>query len=355
VVVAMTAHLIEGRAAREFLDVQWSELYALDPFATPYQAPQWLRAWARALPPGKTPLVVVADDYRHRPAAALALVRHQAHGLITPLSSPTSEYVRAAGPYAQQPDVIASLARRLTALAHTDDLRLPDLPASSALATHLDGLSGWRSQGGPMQCATVALPIAYDRMSRDTRRAHERRRATWDRLAERSRVTYSRTRTTEELLTAWRELRQLHRQRGPEADPLAPELTSVLTACGPELAFVATLRVGQQLVAAQLVLQRAHRAYSLHTAMHQEWRHTAPGHALIRALAEDLAEHAYGVLDLGRTYPTRGQLAFKAQYLPTWSATVTMSRPRSAPALPGGAAVRVAGPGPAAFQYGGAA
>jgi CelD/BcsL family acetyltransferase involved in cellulose biosynthesis len=94
----------------------------------------------------------------------------------------------------------------------------------------------------------------------------------------------------------------------------------VLNRCGPGTAFIATLALDGEVVAAQLCLTRNRRAYSVVPAMHPNYKDLAPGHALLRHLAQDLTCAGYEHLDLGRTVP--GQHAYKNQYRPRWSETL---------------------------------
>jgi hypothetical protein len=96
----MTAQVLNGNAAWDFLDRDWPRLYEADPTATPYQSATWLSAWATHLDATATPLVL------SMPGAALALVRRpEPDGTqrLAPLSAPHAEYVGPVGPQPKTP------------------------------------------------------------------------------------------------------------------------------------------------------------------------------------------------------------------------------------------------------------
>lgn len=339
---------LEGAAAGTFLASSWAELYRQDPEATPYQSPSWLTGWAQQLPFTARPVVALCEYAAGQVLAALPLVHdHEGSGVRTyALSTPMGEYVRAVGPAAEDPRVSASFARYLHGLAYQGhQVEIAGLPAAGHLARHLAS-SGpaprglWRTS--LTDCAEVALPLAFEAMSRSTRRDHKRRQRTWDELATSRTVTYQRTRDSGELLSAYAVLARLHAHRwashtppaGSPHTPGAPHWQAVLKRCGPSTAFIATLALDGEVVAAQLCLTRHRRAYSVVPAIHPNYKDLAPGHALLRHLAQDLTCGGYEHLDLGRTVP--GQHAYKNQYRPHWSETLcavsTPARdPRSVP------------------------
>ncbi|MFD5271555.1 GNAT family N-acetyltransferase [Streptomyces sp. NPDC058335] len=129
-----------------------------------------------------------------------------------------------------------------------------------------------------------------------------------------------------ELLTAYAVLARLHARRWagyapPASSPHTPgalHRSAVLERCGANMAFIATLAVDDEIVAAQLCLTR-HRLFR--RADHRPSFILAPGHALLRHLAQDLTTAGCEYLDLGRTVP--GQHAYKDEYRPRWSRTVS--------------------------------
>ncbi len=325
---------LERAAAGAFLASSWAELYRQDPEATPYQSPSWLTGWAQQLPFTARPVVVLCEDAAGQVLAALPLVHdHEGSEVRTyALSTPMGEYVRAVGPAAEDPRVSASFARYLHDLAYQGHrVEIAGLPAAGHLARHLassgPAASGlWRTS--VTDCAEIALPLAYEAMSRSTRRDHKRRQRTWDEVAISRKVTYQRSRDSGELLSAYAVLARLHAHRwaghtppaGARHTPGAAHWQAVLKRCGPSTAFIATLALDGEVVAAQLCLTRNRRAYSVVPAMHPDYRDLAPGHALLRHLAQDLTCAGYEHLDLGRTAP--GQHAYKNQYRPHWSQTL---------------------------------
>ncbi|MGW1496589.1 GNAT family N-acetyltransferase [Streptomyces sp. NPDC002402] len=335
---AVTAQLLEGPHALAFLATAWPTLYERDVTATPYQSPAWLNAHAQQLPATATPLVVAVTTSQG-PAAALALVRDlgQSGPTVRPLSSPAAEYVRAVGPGVDEPAIADAFAGCLNSLARTSSVQLPDLPTDSSLGQALIARPQWRHTTTPY--AIVPLPVAYEALSRATRRDHTRRQRKWDALAADHSVVYRRTRTTPELLDAYDVLADLHRRRWagsepqPATEPAADDTQwrTLLQTCGSDTAFIATLTLGdsteQQVVAAQLCLYRNHRAYSLCPAHDPAHQHIAPGHALLRRLCADLAEAGFVGLDLGRTRTDPKQLRYKAQYRPSWQTTSTFTAP----------------------------
>lgn len=323
-----------GPDAMDALALQWRELYAEDSAASPFQSPAWLTAWARHLPHTATPIVLAATSPTGRWLAALALVRDDAGDgtRILPLSAPHAECVLPVGPYADDACVAQAFAFHLLLADDAGvDVVMTDVPATSALGTTLTLLcedTGWDCTTTPN--AAVELPVRYDRLSASTQREHARRRRTWTRLAEAGRtITYSRTRHTAELLQAFGVLCDLHQQRWAHQEPLPGSLTTadrgqwhdVLAELGAAHACIATLAIDNQVIAAQLLLTRGPRCYSLIPAMDPAQRHLAPGHALLRHLTEDLASEGFNVLDLGRTAAT--QQAYKQQYRPAWTRTVS--------------------------------
>ncbi|MCE7079547.1 GNAT family N-acetyltransferase [Streptomyces sp. ST2-7A] len=327
--------VLEGSAAGAFMASSWAELYRQDPQATPYQSPAWLIGWAQQLPPTSHLVVALCEGPARQALAALPLARDQGDtGRRTyALSTPMGEYVRAVGPAAENPQVAASLARYLEGRAsegrHID---MAGLPTDSVLAQHLmstDPARPGRWHTSATDCAEIPLPLAYEEMSRSTRRDHKRRQRTWDELAQHRKVTYRRTHDNDELLTAYTVLARLHAHRwaghtppaGTPHTPGAPHWPAVLKRCGTSMAFIATLAVDDEIVAAQLCLTRHRRAYSVVPAIHPQYKDLAPGHALLRHLAHDLTTAGYEYLDLGRTVP--GQHAYKDQYRPRWSKTLS--------------------------------
>ncbi|MFF3402995.1 GNAT family N-acetyltransferase [Streptomyces sp. NPDC002659] len=322
----VSVRVMDGEAARAFLDTGWPLLFELDQRATPYQSPRWLAAHADCLPPTAELLLLVAEDAT-APRAALAVVRdHTAGGWmqVTPLSAPTAEYVRIVGPDAEQPTVTAALAEALTRM--DADVMLPDVPATSALGRHV---SQW--QHAVTRCARIELPVPYAAMSRSTRRDHRRRQRDWDALATGGQtVTYHRTRTAAELLDAYAMLAHLHQRRWrdrpePALTSAGERLRAVLERCA-DIAFIATLALDDDMVAAQLCLHRGRHVYSMLPAMDPAHQDLSPGHALLRRLTDELTTAGYVSLDLGRTTCAPGQAAYKAAYAPVWSETLTARR-----------------------------
>ncbi|MFD5814779.1 GNAT family N-acetyltransferase [Streptomyces sp. NPDC127038] len=323
-----------GPGAMDALALHWRELYAADREATPFQSPAWLAAWARHLPATATPLVLAATSHTGRWLAALALVRHDdaPRTRILPLSAPHAECVRPIGPYAEDPGVARALAFHLLLTDDAGaDVVMTDIPAPSALGQVLTLLCqdvGWDCTTTPS--AVIQLPVHYDRLPTSTQRQHTRRRRTWGRLTDAGRsITYTRTRHTADLLNAFVVLARLHQQRWTGHDPLPGSLTAadqdqwlaVLRNIGAAHACIATLAVDNRVIAAQLLLTRGPRCYSLIPAMDPSQRHLAPGHALLRHLIEDLTGEGFDALDLGRT--TGLQQAYKRQYAPVWTDTLS--------------------------------
>ncbi|MGW0552111.1 GNAT family N-acetyltransferase [Streptomyces altiplanensis] len=347
-IMNFTVRALEGATADAFIASSWAELYRQDPEATPYQSPSWLTGWAQQLPPTARPVVAVCEDPARQVLAALALVHdHEGTRVRTyALSTPMGEYTRAVGPAAEHPQVSAFFARYLEDLAHKGHhVELAGLPTTGTLARHLTptdtsptGL--WHTS--VTDCAEIALPLAYEEMSRSTRRDHKRRQRTWDELAQSHEVIYHRTRDSDELITAYAVLTRLHARRwaghtpppGSPHTPDAPHWQAVLQQCGPDTAFIATLALDTEVVAAQLCLTRHRRAYSVVPALHPHYKELAPGHALLRHLAQDLTTVGFEYLDLGRTVP--GQHAYKNQYRPRWSETVSVvsAPPRACMSVP---------------------
>jgi CelD/BcsL family acetyltransferase involved in cellulose biosynthesis len=301
----------------------------MDTAATAYQDPAWLLGWARHLPASHQPLILAALD-GDRPAAALALVRETAHDgrtRVSPLSWPASEQVRPVGDESQE--TVGVLLRHLPHLA--DQVVAADFPEDALLTRQAQ--SQWGGPDTQTLYATVALPVDLSALSRTTRRDHTRRRRTVQALGER--VGYRRTSTRAELLHAYELLEVLYRRRNalrPAADRTA-DLTlpwrQVLAECAQN-AFIATLTLDAQAVAAQLCLRRADRAYSVITAMDPAVRDFAPGHALLHLLCEDLADDGCTALDLGRTTDDPGQRSYKAAYGARWTTTRTYTAPEPA-------------------------
>lgn len=335
-ILNLMVRVFEEVAAGAFLSSSWADLYRRDLQATPYQSPSWLTGWAQQLPPTAHPVVAVCEGPARQVLAALPLVHdHTGDRPRTyALSAPMGEYIRAVGPAAEDPQVCAALTRYLEDLAdHGHYVDMAGLPAGGALARHLaptdPATAGGRWHTRITDCAEIPLPLAYEEMSRSTRRDHRRRQRTWDELAQSHNVTYHRTRNNDELLTAYAVLARLHAHRwaghtppaGTPHTPGAPHWPAVLDRCGAEMAFIATLAVDTEIIAAQLCLTQHHRAYSVAPAIHPLHHDLAPGHALLRHLAQDLTAAGYRYLDLGRTVP--GQHAYKGQYRPRWSQTLS--------------------------------
>lgn len=345
----LTTRILSGPAASIFLARRWPDLYSVDPFATPYQASGWLAGWARHLPAHATPLVALVTTGAGEPVAALALAHHREVGgrtRVGVLSAPHAEYVRPIGPGSEDPAVVSALGDCLQEL---DDagIVLTGVPMAGTLGRHLAGRPGWRHTTVP--CAAVALPLdlADPSLSASTRRAHRRRQRDWTALAAAGRVTYTRSRTDAQLRRGFLELAALHRLRWAPADESEHVLReeqwlAVLEDCGPGIATIASLRLDGTTIAAQLLLVRNGICYSVLPAWDPARRDLAPGHALLRYIAEDLAHGGWhGVpcrtLDLGRTVDS--QVSYKAQYSAFWSETATFTRPPAADCVPSGGRV----------------
>ncbi|WP_329583410.1 GNAT family N-acetyltransferase [Streptomyces sp. NBC_01361] len=332
----MAPHLVQqlsGPAARAFLAQWWPRLYENDPDATNYQAPRWLSAWASRLPSTSTPVVLAVPDRTGQPTAALALVRDAVTGL-RPLSAPVAEYIRPVGPGSETMAAAASLADALLRLAQVEPVEVCDVPLTSALGRALSEQPDWQYLTSP--CAAIGLPLDLAAMSASTRREHRRRQRDFDRWAATDgNTSCQRTQTTGELLAAYRVLAALHRRRwagqpqlhsdvqhSPGEDPWP----TVLEQLGSDEAFIATLTVRTDVVAAQLCLVRGSRAYSVLPAMDPDYRHLAVGHVLQFRLASDLHDSGFTVLDLGRTASATGQQKYKSQYTRAWTQTLTVTR-----------------------------
>ncbi|MEU5583269.1 GNAT family N-acetyltransferase [Streptomyces huasconensis] len=326
--------VLEGTAASAFMASSWADLYRQNSQATPYQSPSWLTGWAHQLPPSSRLVVALCEGPARQVLAAVPLVcdRAGARPRTVALSVPMGEYVRAVGPAAEDPQVAEAFVGYLEELTSDGQhVEMAGLPADGALARRLTSpgpayAGRWHTT--LTDCAEISLPLAYAEMSRSTRRDHKRRQRTWDELAQCRKVTYRRTRDSDELLPAYAVLARLHARRWaghapPAGLPHAPgalHWPAVLERCGANMAFIATLAVDDEIVAAQLCLTRHRRAYSVVPAIDPLYKNLAPGHALLRHLAQDLTTAGYEYLDLGRTVP--GQHTYKDQYRPRWSKTV---------------------------------
>ncbi|MFG2437896.1 GNAT family N-acetyltransferase [Streptomyces sp. NPDC048508] len=321
------------------LALQWRDLYAEDQQATPFQSSAWLTAWARHLPYTAMPIVLAATSPTGRWLAALALVRRVDgdRTRILPLSAPHAECVLPVGPHADNASVSQALAFHLLLADDAGaDVLMTDVPVSSALGTTLMLLchnTGWNCAATPN--AAIQLPLHYGRLAASTRREHARRRRTWTRLAAAGRtITYTRTRHMADLLQTFDVLCALHQQRRAGEASLPGSLTAadryqwydVLRELGAAHACIATLAVDSTVIAAQLLLTRGPRCYSLILATDPAQRHLAPGHALLRHLTEDLASEGFHVLDLGRSVGAKQ--SYKQQYRPPRTSTLpTLSTP----------------------------
>ncbi|MFI5702585.1 GNAT family N-acetyltransferase [Streptomyces xanthochromogenes] len=332
-VMSYSVQTLAGAAALTFLAGPYTELYRADAAATAYQNPLWLSAWADTLPPHAQPLCLVVQCSDGTPAAALPLVHDTTtpRPQVYPLSAPASDYVRATGPQADNPVVADAITRSLSQLARGGaDVVISDVPAASGLG---QALSHTAEHGGGQphlfKCAVLDLPVDVTTMSVSTRRDHRRRQRRWNDLSSNHLVVYSRSRTTAEMRAAAPVLAQIHHKRwagrpaqaGAAHPVTADGLDALLSRCGAENAFIATLAVDHAVVAAQLCLHDRRTCYSFVPAMDPAFRDLAPGHALLRNLIRDLHEHGFHALDLGRT--TEGQHAYKAQYQPHWTSTLT--------------------------------
>jgi CelD/BcsL family acetyltransferase involved in cellulose biosynthesis len=326
-------HVLVGAPARAFLAGPYADLYRADAAATAYQCPGWLNAWADQLPAAGDPLCLVALGPSGHPVAALPLVSDNTgpRRRLYPLAAPVSDYVRATGPQADTPHVAEALALGLAQLAHDGaDVEISDIPAASGLGQALARTAaheGW--QQSTWQCAAIRLPVDYTAMPASTRRDHRRRQRRWNDLSTTHSVEYRRTTTTAELRAAASILADLHQRRWADrpfqpgaAHPVAAsDLDTLLSRCGAAHAFIATLTVDHTVVAAQLCLYHRSTCYSLLPAMDPNHRDLAPGHALLRHLIRDVHDHGFQILDLGRT--AEGQHAYKEQYRPRWTTTLT--------------------------------
>ncbi|MCG7202298.1 GNAT family N-acetyltransferase [Streptomyces arenae] len=317
----VTVCTVDGRAAVAWLERQWPALYEQDPSATPYSAPGWLAGWASQLSRTATPLLLIAmDSTGVRGALALARERRSDGAEVVQPLSASCEYLTVVGPGSADQRVAHALVRRLTGLARTSLVTLPQMPARSPLAQAIQDQPGWQHTTSPT--AVVPLPLDVDALPKTIRRQHTRRE---QKLAHTT-VAYRRTGTADALLAALPTLVALHAAQHP-ADDLAPQSTldawsGVLRHCA-DSAFIAEATLDNTVIASQLCLYRARHCYSLLPAMHPAYRHMGPGHALLRWLAGDLAADGYTRLNLGPTRPTPEQLGYKAQYAPIWDSNVT--------------------------------
>lgn len=322
----VTVHTFVGNSALAWLDERWPALYRQDPFAPPHASAGWLLGWASQLHPAAAPLLFVAIG-NSGPLAALALIREiRGDGtvLIKPVS-PYCEYVTAVGPGSQDPLVAEALARRLTDLAHNGAaVNLPDVPARSRLGLVMMGRRPW--QNSTSRTAVVPLPLDVTTLPASIRRQHAQRERRL--TAGGYRVTYRRSRTSDDLLRSFPVLEAMHAARWTaqgrtSPGPSSTDWAAVLRRCGPGEAFIAEAAVDGVPVASQLCLYRAHRCYSVFPAMNPDLMHLSPGHLLLRRLAADLADDGFTSLDLGPTVEAPGQIGYKSQYGPIWGINLT--------------------------------
>ncbi|MET9083194.1 GNAT family N-acetyltransferase [Streptomyces sp. NPDC004237] len=344
---AVTVHTVEGSAALAWLEQRWPTIYGTDPAATPFASPGWLLGWASQLPASATPLLLLATG-RFGVHGALALLREDHdHGTALRTMSPYCEYVTVVGPGAQDHHVADALASRLSGLARAGAVvTLANLPARSPLAMALRRQPGWRHTTS--RTAAVPLPLDLTALSKSTRRQHTRREQA---LAGSGRVTYRRTRTAAGLLDALPALVSLYdAQRQAEVASTSGAWGAVLSRCA-DSAFIAEVTAdGGAVMASQLCLYRNGHCYSVLPAMDLAMSRLAPGHALLRWLAADLADDGFAFLDLGPTRETPGQVHYKAQYGPIWDVNLTStaggaSAPHRRPGS-GGTAHDAPGPAP---------
>ncbi|WP_369228538.1 GNAT family N-acetyltransferase (plasmid) [Streptomyces sp. R39] len=302
------------------MEQQWPALYQHDLAATPFGSPQWLLSWAAQLPPPASPLLLIAVD-RSGVLGALALLHEDlGDGTTAVRTMPYCEYVTPVGSGAQDHRVAEALASRVTGLARNGAVvTLENVPARSALGTALRTQPGWRHTTS--RTAVVPLPLNMAELSKSLRRQHARRERA---LADSGRVTYRRTRTAGGLLDAIPALKTLYTAQRETDDrgPTPRAWTEVLRRCAGS-AFIAEATLDGAVMASQLCLYRGRHCYSVLPAMNPAMRHLAPGHALLRWLAGDLATSGFSCLDLGPTRDIPGQVEYKSQYSPIWGVTLS--------------------------------
>ncbi|MFB6887173.1 GNAT family N-acetyltransferase [Streptomyces noursei] len=269
-------------------------------------------------------ILIVAEG--STPLAALALARHAKQGerqIVSPLSAPHAECVDVVGPGASRPDVAAAIADYLTQCANAGlAIALTDVPAESPLARELVVRFGWHTRHVPN--ALVHLPLDWPAMDPSMRRQHAKRERRLRTGAHD--IVYRRTRTTGELLAAYEVLDQLHSARWDSSpSPTGTDIRwpDILRHFTSDLAFIASITIDGTPAASQLCLFRSQVCFSLRPAMNPHLSRLAPGHLLLRRLADDLSTAGFTELDLGRTKETPGQLGYKQQYFPEWKESVS--------------------------------
>ncbi|MGW1783950.1 GNAT family N-acetyltransferase [Streptomyces sp. NPDC002143] len=302
------------------MEQQWPALHRHDPAATPFGSPQWLLGWAAQLPAPAFPLLLIAVD-RSGVLGALALQHEDlGDGTTAVRTMPYCEDVTPVGSGAQDYHVAEALAYQVTGLARDGVVvTLQNVTARSPLGTELRTQPGWRHTTS--RTAVVPLPLNMAALPNSLRCQHARRERA---LAESGRVTYRRTRTTAGLLDAMPALETLcSLQRETDDRGPAPRAwTEVMRQCA-DGAFIAEATLDGALMASQLCLFRGRHCYSALLAMNPAMRHLAPGHALLRWLAGDLATSGFTCRDLGPTRDTPRQIRYKSQYSPIWSVNLS--------------------------------
>jgi CelD/BcsL family acetyltransferase involved in cellulose biosynthesis len=173
----LRCHVLEGHAALAQLHDSWQRLCEQCPWATPFQHPEWLRAWARHHQPAQPWTIAVYDGERLVGLAPLFRYQRGGQRVLAFLGAGASDYCDVLALPSHEHAVVramlSALARRRSSwdVCELDELRPSSSPLTRVALPH-----GWSAQITTQStCPSLSLPSRVDELARRVPTRHWRR------------------------------------------------------------------------------------------------------------------------------------------------------------------------------------
>ncbi|HVI02512.1 MAG TPA: GNAT family N-acetyltransferase [Enhygromyxa sp.] len=171
------ARVLEGHAGLIELRDEWRTLCEQCPWATPFQRPEWLLAWAGQLRPERPWTIAVRERGRLIGLAPLFLYRRGNARVLALLGAGASDYGDVlALPGRERAVVRAMLSALARRRARWDVCELDEVRPAISPLTRLTLPRGWSMRVSTQStCPSLALPARVDELSRHVPPRHLRR------------------------------------------------------------------------------------------------------------------------------------------------------------------------------------
>lgn len=290
---------------------QWEALWELDPFATPFQSPQWLLPWRHQFSEGRLCSVAIFRSERLAGLIPLYLYPDPCSGLrkLLPLGISTSDYLD--GVFAAEcstNEIVAALESLLA--EEFDTLELPQLREGSKLAAALEQWrpAAFHPEAGESTTRRDAVPFAdlHAKIRRNTR-YYSARAATIGNL------TYEEV-PPSGTLQAYEELERLHTARWQQAGQSGVLADLRVRQCHREavvelaeagLARIYRLRLDGETIAALYTLRDSpacsrRTVYCYLSAYSPAHADLCPGTLLLAHVIDRIAQQGFSLIDFLR-------------------------------------------------------